>query len=159
KPKPKKWKMDLRVILIAIPWALSWPAKLMRKPRLKYCITDILIDILLWPFLLFGINNWSTKLYEKWAKKVKVEESTYVANYQCGDYRNTKNIYPTNLLDEFIDWQFEDLTCKVPKNYDEFLTLSYGDYMKLPPLSKQKGHHYHSGYDMNKSYREYLKIH
>ncbi|MCH5180668.1 MAG: LicD family protein [Erysipelotrichales bacterium] len=153
----KKKKMDRRVMIKAIPFFISWPVNLMRKPRLKFFLTDILIDILLCPFLLFNINNWSKRLYEKSMKKIKISESTYVANMQCGDYRNKKNIYPTYLLDEYVDWQFEDLICKVPKNYDEFLTLSYGDYMKLPPLSEQVGHHYNSGYDMHKSYRDYKK--
>ena len=90
-------------------------------------------------------------------KKIGFNEATYVANMQCGDYRNKKNIYPKYLFDEYIDWQFEDLVCKVPKKYDEFLTLSYGDYMTLPPLNKQVGHHYNSGYDMEKSYRDYIK--
>lgn len=153
----KKKKMDRIVMQKAFVFFLSWPINLMRKPRLKFFLTDILIDIALLPFCLLNINNWSKKVYEKSMKKISVKESKYVANMQCGDYRIKNNIYPTYLLDEYIDWPFEDLVAKVPKNYDEFLKLSYGDYMKLPPIEKQIGHHYNSGYDMHKSYREYLK--
>ena len=61
------------------------------------------------------------------AKYINNDKETYnkaklVANIQCGDYRNKKNIYPKELLDEVIDWPFEDLICKVPKEYDKFLS-------------------------------------
>ncbi len=154
-PLEKKKKMDRKIMLKAILFFVSWPVNLMRKPRLKFFITDILIDILLSPFLLLNINNWSKKLYEKSMKKININDSAFVANMQCGNYLNKNNIYPTRLLQEFIDWPFEDLVCKVPKEYDEFLKLSYGNYMQLPPSEQQVGHHYNSGYDMHTSYRNY----
>lgn len=157
KTKTTPKKLHKKIIWKSLLFLVSWPKNLFRKPHLKTCISDILIDILVLPFYLFHINNWSKKLYEKQMKKIRIEDATFVANIQCGDYRNKGNVYPKYLLDEYIDWPFEDLICKVPKHYDEFLTLSYGDYMKLPPIEKQVGHHYNSGYDMHKSYREYQK--
>lgn len=158
----KKSKINYRaihnkIICKSLLFFIAWPKNLWRKPRLKYFIFDVLIDILVLPFFLFHIGNWSKKLYERNMKKIKYEEATVVANIQCGDYRNRGNVYPKELLEEFIDWPFEDLVCKVPKRYDEFLALAYGDYMTLPPLEKQVGHHYNSGYDMHKSYRDYNK--
>lgn len=44
-------------------------------------------------------------------------------------------------FDDIIDIPFEQYTFKSIKNYDEFLTASYGDYMKLPPEEQQIPHH------------------
>lgn len=157
KHNANKYWLHIKIYLQALIWFLGWPVVLFRKPRPKFFLTDILIDIIVFPFFLFRINNWSKKAYEKILKSIPFKKAKLVANIQCGDYRNKKNIYPKELLDEVIDWPFEDLICKVPKEYDKFLTLSYGDYMKLPPKSKQIGHHYSSGYDMNISYKDYIK--
>ena len=48
---------------------------------------------------------------------------------------------PTSYLDEMIDMDFEDTTFKVPKEYDAYLTIAYGDYMKLPPEDKRENRH------------------
>ena len=157
KHNANKYWLHIKIYLQALIWFLGWPVVLFRKPRPKFFLTDILIDIIVFPFFLFRINNWSKKAYEKILKSIPFKKAKLVANIQCGDYRNKKNIYPKELLDEVIDWPFEDLICKVPKEYDKFLTLSYGDYMKLPPKSKQIGHHYSSGYDMTMSYKDYIK--
>lgn len=37
--------------------------------------------------------------------------------------------------------KFEDLTCYVPKNWDEILSAIYGDYMKLPPQENRVSPH------------------
>ncbi|MDN6428313.1 MAG: LicD family protein [Propionibacterium sp.] len=42
-----------------------------------------------------------------------------------------------------VDAQFEDLTVKLPRNYDEILTRGYGNYMELPPVEKRKNHYPH----------------
>ena len=47
----------------------------------------------------------------------------------------------------------------LPKDADRYLTLLFRDYMKLPPLDKQVGHHYNSGYSLTQGYEEYIKEH
>ena len=56
-----------------------------------------------------------------------------------------------------VEVDFEGIKVNTFACYDEYLTNLYGDYMKLPPKSKQIGHHYSSGYDMNISYKDYIK--
>lgn len=48
--------------------------------------------------------------------------------------------FPRSFFDNIVDWDFEDR--KVPgfKDAEEFLTLQYGDFMKLPPEEKRIGH-------------------
>lgn len=45
---------------------------------------------------------------------------------------------PANLLNEFTELEFEGTNFRAVKNYDKYLTMLYGDYMKMPPIEKQK---------------------
>ena len=49
--------------------------------------------------------------------------------------------FPKEYFDECIDVDFEDIQTKIIKNYDGFLRLRYGDYMKLPPESERVRKH------------------
>ena len=100
KHNANKFWVHIKIYLQAIIWFLGWPVVLFRKPRLKFFLTDIIIDILVLPFFLFNIGNWSKKVYEKILKHIKLKDAKLVANIQCGDYRNKKNFYPKELLGE-----------------------------------------------------------
>lgn len=43
-------------------------------------------------------------------------------------------------LREFADYEFEGKTLQGPKNYHDYLTYMYGDYMQLPPPEKREQH-------------------
>ncbi|MBE6802795.1 MAG: LicD family protein [Ruminococcaceae bacterium] len=43
---------------------------------------------------------------------------------------------PRCTFEDLIDHKFEDKTFYIPKNYDEFLTKRYGNYMEIPPESE-----------------------
>ncbi len=49
--------------------------------------------------------------------------------------------YVTRDWDERIEGEFEGCRFPIPAKYDLFLRTMYGDYMKLPPEEKRKGHH------------------
>ncbi|HUS01752.1 MAG TPA: LicD family protein [Chitinophagaceae bacterium] len=44
-------------------------------------------------------------------------------------------------LKAFSRTQFEDMEASIPVGWERYLKRKYGDFMKLPPLEKQKGHH------------------
>jgi len=48
--------------------------------------------------------------------------------------------YKRSWYEETIDIEFEGVMLRGCKDYDEYLTFLYGDYMKLPPASKRKIH-------------------
>ena len=43
---------------------------------------------------------------------------------------------PRCTFEDLIDHKFEDKTFLIPKNYDEFLSKRYGNYMEIPPESE-----------------------
>jgi len=55
-------------------------------------------------------------------------------------YNLNKETYPQTWFAEGIEMQFEDVKFTMPKEYDKYLTQLFGDYMKLPPVEKRKGH-------------------
>ena len=58
-----------------------------------------------------------------------------VAGVKC------KQPMPKHIFDEFVDIAFEDRSYMAVKNYDAYLTSTFGDYMTLPPVDKRKREH------------------
>ncbi|MBQ7018797.1 MAG: LicD family protein [Bacteroidales bacterium] len=57
------------------------------------------------------------------------------------DYTAIKpRILPSNILTDTIDMAFETLIIKVPREYDSFLKILYGDWHQLPPENKRFTH-------------------
>ena len=54
-----------------------------------------------------------------------------------GNINNTCRVYPAEYFEGTVLRKFEDDEFSVPKEYDGYLKLRYGDYMKLPPESEQ----------------------
>lgn len=46
-------------------------------------------------------------------------------------------IFPREIMCEAIDAEYEGHVFRIPKAYDHYLTVRYGDYMKIPPKEKQ----------------------
>lgn len=49
---------------------------------------------------------------------------------------------PQNFMTEFIQIKFEDTEFMCSANYKEYLTIKFGDYMKLPPESEREWRHH-----------------
>lgn len=62
-------------------------------------------------------------------------------------------LFPTHTI------QFEDSLEPVPASEKEYLTITYGDYMTLPPAEERKPHHDYKFMDLNNSYIKYKGIH
>lgn len=58
-------------------------------------------------------------------------------------------ILKTEWFEDVIEADFEDLTIKIPRKYDEYLTLIYGDYMTPPPIEKRELTHLDMRYYVN----------
>ena len=90
----------------------------------------------------FGFNRKLLKLQKKYAtlaNKFVNAKGEYI--YISGGAYNEKDIVPRKYFAKSIDLQFEDMLCKCPICYDDYLKYLYGEYMKLPPKEKRKSHH------------------
>ena len=66
------------------------------------------------------------------------ETSAYVGNFM-GAYK-MKEVFPKKYYAETAEYEFEELKCPAPKNYDAVLSQMYGDYMTPPQKDVQNKH-------------------
>lgn len=75
----------------------------------------------------------------KYSQKYNETNSCYVFENIQGI--KLKRRFKKEIFDHIIDIPFENRIFKGFKNYDEYLSNAYGDYMKLPPVDKRVTHH------------------
>lgn len=75
-------------------------------------------------------------------------DNNLVTSY-WGVYKE-KEVMPKIWFEGFVEVPFENYKIRVPINYEAYLTNIYGDYMKMPPKEKQKTHHKHYYYNLDK---------
>lgn len=82
------------------------------------------------------------KIFKK-MQEMNLENSLYSSyGVECvsrGDY-----IFNNNSLKDKVKYEFEGELFYGPRDYDEYLTNMFGNYMKLPPIEKQKPHNWKS---------------
>lgn len=99
--------------------------------------------ILLWVMERVPVEKLTTpykqkEKIDKLLRKQRIEGAEYIGNIM-GAYR-TKEIVPSYFYGEGKMYQFEDIELRGLDKYDEYLTWTYGDYMKFPPEDKRKTH-------------------
>jgi len=58
-----------------------------------------------------------------------------------------KDIFEQSMFGNGVDEVFEDLTVRIPADYEKELSQLYGDYMQLPPIEKRvSNHNFHATY-------------
>ena len=97
------------------------------------------------------------KELEKIYVKNNNKKSNKVSNYG-GAWGTKRETHRIECFKNYKTVKFEKIDVKIPIGYDEMLTTTYGDYMKLPPKEKQVTHHYTDIIDTKKSYKEYINI-
>ena len=70
--------------------------------------------------------------------------------YNSSSYE--KAVLPLCLLSETINHKFEECEIAIPKDFNLYLTILYGDYMTLPPIEERITHHYHYFVDLEHRY-------
>ena len=78
------------------------------------------------------------ELIDALLRKYRIEDSKYIGNIM-GAYR-TREIIPAEYYGFGKLYQFEDIELRGLEMAEEYLTYTYGDYMKLPPKDERKTH-------------------
>ena len=98
--------------------------------------------------IIFNLVKLSSIFFSK--EKLKKKLCKLVTKYNdiktnyYAEYSSTylgKQIMQKDIYNNYINHKFENKKFMITKNYDQYLTALYGDYMKLPPIEKQVGHH------------------
>lgn len=65
-----------------------------------------------------------------------------------------KSIYPKRIFSEYEEEQFETIKLVVPKGVDEYLTIMFGDYMKIPNLDQIRWAQHTHNWSPDKSFEK-----
>ena len=99
------------------------------------------------------------ELLRKLECQMKSKRGPYRMYYRSMD-KYSRSKFNSAWFDECVEVPYENITIRIPKNYDAFLTHCYGNYMEPPPVEKQVTQHYHYFVDLDKrlSVEEVKKI-
>ncbi len=84
--------------------------------------------------------SWLRKRFSKIATKYNNKKTIGVRPYGSA-MSGVKLIFPTKIYSDSVEMLFEEKMFPVPKQWDEYLRICYGDYMKLPPKEKRIPEH------------------
>lgn len=76
----------------------------------------------------------------------------------CSGPGYMRNRYPASAFASAVCKEFEGGLVPLPIGYDRYLSIAFGDYMKLPPEDKRKPHHEVAFLDLDKGYEFYKGI-
>ena len=152
---PKKFKHKVNST-----WHQVWmmfPYCLKRKVHLKTFWKDIPLNLIALLFSPLNYNHYRNKHIDKKVTKLNYEDSVQVGNFFGTN--PTKEAMPKEIFEEGSHGTFEGIDVVLPKDPDKYLTLLFGDYMKLPPKEKQVGHHHDKGLSLEVDYLTYREKH
>lgn len=98
----------------------------------------------------------NVKLYEK------IQNIATSSNKENCEYRSTevvtiyapeRKLWPKRCFEKCIEVPFCNTTINVPSGYDEILKITYGEYMKFPPVEKRGVWHDSKFVDVDVSYK------
>ncbi len=156
KDKPRE-KCAPRIRLIWFLTYLCYLPALLRKFHKETFFKDLALNIVAILFYIYNPFHLTNRLIERIMKHYKISQCALIGNYY--DFKPKMQAMPARILKEYIEVPFEDIMVIAPKEYDEYLTLSYGDWRKLPPKEKQIGMHFNKGFSLSQGYKEYMKEH
>lgn len=110
------------------------------KKELRKEEKNILKKILFWGADIIGSKN-IVKQYVKLEKNSnKYKNSKYIM-CEWPTYKFENEIMNTDDYSGYISKKFDGVNVTIFDNYDKILLTTFGDYMKLPPIEKQKKTH------------------
>lgn len=138
-----------------------------KRQRSPLCEQDSKLQKIIW-FLNFPIRKYKTYNYYTCLLKKMFEKYSFsysdkiIFGWRKRPSRFHKNYTYQNVFNyedfkEMTELRFEDTSIAVPCGYDRYLTMDFGNYMKLPPKEKRYPQHETVLIDLNKSYKYYIK--
>ncbi|MBR6951291.1 MAG: LicD family protein [Oscillospiraceae bacterium] len=72
-------------------------------------------------------------------------------------FRSLNRPYPVDMLENYVELPFEDMTCSCFAQWDEMLRRIYGDYQQLPPESERTWRHHPTVLNFEHNYEDLKK--
>lgn len=84
-------------------------------------------------------------------------QGDFVWSYYITKAKFNQGMFRKDFFEKPTDIPFEDTVLMGPDNIREYLSIRYGDYMKLPSVEQQKMDVHAYIFDTEKDYKEYIK--
>lgn len=110
----------------------------------------LLLTLVPWKRARYRIYTFAKKRMTKYPIK-----SCSAVTELCSGPAYMKNRYPKSFFESAVFLPFEHTRLPVPKGYDGYLKIAFGNYMELPPKEKQTASHEAFFMDLDKPYRNY----
>lgn len=109
--------------------------------------------------MLFLAPSWKLrckiwKFAEKQMSKYPIEECDFITEL-CARYEYMVNEYPKECFETAVYKNFEGYQMPIPKGYDTYLKMAFGNYMQMPAKDKQIPKHEAIYVDFEHSYKQY----
>lgn len=99
-------------------------------------------------------NNYN-KLAEKHLNKIKKYNSNKeLLLFDTCTFSDMKKSYDKDLFENLTEIEFDGYRFSVIRDYEKFLKICYGDYMKLPPKDEQTWYHHPIFISFDSEYEE-----
>lgn len=129
-------------------FTVNYSIKNICKSIVKLNFKEIFASILNLVYKVF--SSYYRQKFIKLNEKAFSLDGEYYWDYGCG-FNLERTIFPKEWFEESILLPFEDIEMNIPHRVHEYLTLQYGDYMKIPDISNQINHDRYF-IDFNKRY-------
>lgn len=141
---------------IQIMWALIYQIfNNQESPTSKGKFLKLVGDLMLFIFKSWKSRCRIWKYAEKQMSKYDIEDCGKITEL-CARYQYMVNEYPKEIFEDVVYKEFEGMLVPLPKGYDKYLKMAFGDYMKLPSKDKQIPKHEAVKIDLKNSYKKYI---
>lgn len=113
--------------------------KIRKCKLLDYCYLSSKIAYYLYRYLPVSVNSIEKLLDDKF---FDISSTTKVCNLAEGARLNSNRYFSASLFDDLADIEFEGRFYSAFRDYDSYLTNTYGNYMQLPPVEERVTHQF-----------------
>lgn len=124
------------LVTFSVKYYSGWGKMVTLKSKLSFCI-----GALIRPFN-YDIRNYrdQVEFYERRARKYVFGKTGMCVSIGCAQYYDDKP-FPVSFIGETKRMPFDSVEMRVQENVDGYLKWIFGDYLKLPPISRRVGGH------------------
>jgi lipopolysaccharide cholinephosphotransferase len=108
-----------------------------RKDRAKWQILALKLLSCVYKICNFDKDKWRNRI-DTLLKRNDLDKCDKVMSFM--GVKLQKEIFPKKIYDDLIDYEFEGLKLKGPREYEKVLSQLYGNFMELPPEEKRISH-------------------
>ena len=149
-----RWKQFWQMVNSMVYCCFNFQRLPDHKGKLTYYATKLALGLIRSPKLRYKIWRGAEKRLSKYG----TENCEKVASLGEGTAIMRMH-FPPQWFRDVAYMEFEGYSLPVPGDPDQYLKISFGDYMQLPPEEEQVARHNAVFIDLNNSYTKYKGIH